>query len=232
MEHDRERAQDRLLPLLAGPQRRLGLRPLGLRGQRRREQALLARGLLLHLAGLLVEVDEDGHLRPQDQRVEGLEDVVHGPRVVALEEMRLVLVDRREEDDRRPPRLLARADQRRRLVAVHPRHEHVEQDHRELVAQQMPQRLGPRAGADHLAHAPQHLGHGEEVPVVVVHREDAGPRPRGNGGGLLRPGPRGGAGERHAGTATAVSAARPARARPIQTLSSASSRSRSTGFAM
>src|SRR5262249_25911675 len=57
---------------------------------------------------------------------------------------------RRHEDDRRMGRLAPPANQRGRLVPVHPRHVHVEQNHGEVVRQYLAQRLRPRGGGDNV----------------------------------------------------------------------------------
>jgi hypothetical protein len=53
------------------------------------------------LLGGHVEVHEDGDLGAEDVGVEGLEHVVHRPRRVPLEDVLLLLADRRQEDDGR-----------------------------------------------------------------------------------------------------------------------------------
>jgi hypothetical protein len=58
--------------------------------------------------------------------------------------VRLALVDRRQEDDRRVPGALPLPDQLCRLEPIQVRHLHVEQDHREVLVQQLTQRLPPR----------------------------------------------------------------------------------------
>src|SRR5205807_6542149 len=88
---------------------------------------------------LLVQLDEYRHLRAEDLGVEGLEDVVDRPGGVPAENLLLVLGDRGDEDDRYVPGAFAPLDQRRRAEAVEPWHLHVEQEHRDLVPQQLPQ---------------------------------------------------------------------------------------------
>ena len=111
-----------------------------------REQLLLGRELLL----LLVQVDEDTHLRAQDVRLEWLRHVIDGAHRIPLEDVLLVLADRGEEDDRDVARTLARLDESRGFEAVDAGHLHVQQDHRHIMRQQLAQRLitGARAHED------------------------------------------------------------------------------------
>ena len=99
---------------------------------------------------LLPELDEDGDLGAEDQRVERLHQVVDGAGAVAAEDVLGVLRDRGQEEDRDVLRPLPLLDQLGGLEAVHPRHLDVEQDRRELVVQQPPQRLLARRGADEI----------------------------------------------------------------------------------
>src|SRR5439155_847662 len=82
------------------------------------------------------ELDEDGDLRAQDDRVVGLEHVVDRARLVAAEDVVLLLGDRRHEDDRDRARALPALDVVGGLEAVELGHLDVEQDHREIVVEQ------------------------------------------------------------------------------------------------
>src|SRR3954447_24011702 len=106
--------------------------------------------LALQLFVLRVQLDEDGNLRAQDVRVERLEDVVDGARLVPAENMLVVLRDRRHEDDRDVPRSLALLDQRRGFEAVHDRHLNVEQDYRGVLVQQLAQSVFAGMGREEL----------------------------------------------------------------------------------
>jgi hypothetical protein len=97
--------------------------------------------LLPELLVLLVQLDEDRDLGQEDLRIERLEDVVDSARRVAAKDLLLVLRDRRYEDDRHVTRALALLDQRRGLEAVELGHLHVEEDHGDLVAEELPERL-------------------------------------------------------------------------------------------
>ena len=80
-----------------------------------------------------VQVDERCDLRAEDLRLERLEQVIDRAHRVALEDVRFLLADRGEEDDRDVLRTFARLDQPRRLEAVHPWHLDVEQNEREIA---------------------------------------------------------------------------------------------------
>ena len=110
-------------------------------------------------------------------RVERLHQVVDGAGVVAAEDVLGVLRDRGQEDDRDVARPLALLDQLGRLEAVEPRHLDVEQDHRELVVEEVAQRLLAGLGADELL--PERLEdrlEREQVLGPVVDEQDASPR--------------------------------------------------------
>ena len=106
-------------------------------------EVLLAQQLALapQLLVLLVQLDEDRDLRAQDLGIERLEEIVDGAGRVAPEDVARVLADRGEEDDRDRARALPLLDQLRRLEAVEVRHLDVEEDHGEVVAQQLPERV-------------------------------------------------------------------------------------------
>ena len=70
--------------------------------------------LLAQLPVLLPQLDEDGDLRAEDVRVDRLEDVVDRAGRVAAEDVRVLLRERGQEDDRDVLRALALLDQRRR----------------------------------------------------------------------------------------------------------------------
>ena len=151
----------------------LGVDQRGARGQRApREQQ--------HLVGaragaaLALEVAEDADLRAQHVRLEGLEDVVDGARLVAAGHLGDVRAHRGQEDDRRRAAALAPADELRGLEAVHARHLDVEQDDGEVLLQQRLERLlarpcGPQADLQRLEHRRQR----EQVLRAVVDEQDA-----------------------------------------------------------
>ena len=98
----------------------------------------------------LPQVDEDRDLRPEDLRVERLHQVVHGARLVAPEDVLGVLGDRRQEEDRDGARPLSLLDQLGGLEAVEPGHLDVQQDRREVVVEEVAERLLARVRADEL----------------------------------------------------------------------------------
>jgi hypothetical protein len=104
------------------------------------------------------------------------------------------LVDRRQEDDRDARGLRPLPDQRGRLVAVHLRHEYIEQDDREVVVEQLAQRQPARRRGDHLGDRLEHFGQRQQVALVVVDQQD--PRTRRHLRPGLRRGGHGGQGTR------------------------------------
>ena len=133
---------------------RLEVEPVGGFRQALGVLALLAQPPPLRLlADLLpppVQLDEHRDLRPQHLGLDGELDVVDGPQRVAARHPGLELAHRGHEDDRRLLRAGPPADQAGGLEAVELRHVDVEQDHRELVAQERAQRLVPGARGGHL----------------------------------------------------------------------------------
>ncbi len=143
-------------------------------------QLLLLQQLRLasQLLALLVQLDEHRHLRAQDLGVERLEDVVDRARRIAAEHLLLVLGDRGDEDDRHVPRAFALLDQRRSLEAVELGHLHVEQDHGDLVPQQLPQRILAGMRIDQvLAERLQDALEREQVLGPIVDQEDVRHQP-------------------------------------------------------
>ena len=89
--------------------------------------------------------------------------------------MLLLLGDRRQEDDRDCLRALALLDQRRCLEAVEPGHLDVEQDHGDVVLQELPQSLLAGVGEDQILLQRLEDGlEGEEILLPVVDQEDVG----------------------------------------------------------
>ena len=148
---DRQRIQDRFLPLFGTAQLAYGLQLLGLRLQGFLKQLLFTDSLLLDLLGLFVKLDEHRNLRAQHHRVERLEYVVDSAGIVAAQHMRVFLVYGGQEDDRRALRLLALPNQCSRLVTIETRHQHIQQNYRKFLLQQKPQRFLSRLGAHYIA---------------------------------------------------------------------------------
>jgi len=129
--------------------------------------------LPLDLALLEIEIHEHRHLRSQHVGVEGLEHVVHRAHRVTLEDVRVFLADRAQEDDRDGSRFLARLDDLRDLEAVHTRHLDVEQDHGEFLAQHPLQSFRPRVGANQiLAELLENRFEREKIFRSIVDEED------------------------------------------------------------
>ena len=90
---------------------------------------------------LPLELAEDLDLRAQHGRLERLEHVVDGARVVARGDLVDLGADGGQEDDRRRTAALAAADEAGGLEAVHARHLHVEEHDGVVVVEQRAQRL-------------------------------------------------------------------------------------------
>ena len=176
IEDDRQRGDDRRLALLGEAKLLLDPQPLGIGAQVGVEQFLLLRRLALDLLGHQEQVDEHRDLGAQHDRLDRLEHVIDRAHRIAAHQMLFLLVDRGEEDDRDALGLLAAADDLGGLVAVHAGHVDVEQDHRELALEEMPQRLVARRGDLDLGEVLEHGADGEEIVVVVV--DDQHPRAR------------------------------------------------------
>ena len=139
------------LVALAGPQRRF------------LEEALLARVLL----------EEDAHLGEQHLPVDGFDQVVDRAVGVALDDLALLAVDRRDEDDGRVAGALARADQRRGLEAVEVGHLYVEKDERALVLEEEFERLASGRSLDQpVAERLEESREREQVGIPIVDEED------------------------------------------------------------
>jgi hypothetical protein len=194
IEGDGQRLDDDGLALLAPAQGLLGDELFRADPEILLQEPLLLLGLAAHLERLAEQFDEHADLGAQDLRLDGLEHIVDRAHRVAAQHVRVVLVHRGEEDDGHVAGALARANERRRLVAVHARHQHVEQDDREVVLEKLLERILAGADGDDLADILHHPFHGVEVMLVVVDDQDAravirrGRRPglRTGCGGVLR----------------------------------------------
>ncbi len=99
-----------------------------------------------------IEVREHRHLCAKNRRLERLLQEIDRPARVRAQEARAIDVTCGHEDDRRsvPATLGAHIQLERRLLAVHTRHFHVEQDDRELSPLELGERFLPRLGGDDL----------------------------------------------------------------------------------
>ena len=198
---------------------------LGVRSELLLAQLLLRAGLSGDLLTQQEQVYEDRDFGLEHDRIDRLEHVIDRAHRVATHQVLGFLVHRGQEDDRNARCLRAFPNERGCFVAVHLGHEDIEQDDREIVLQQLAQ--GPRTGigSHHVRKRFEHLGKGQQVPLVVVDQQDAGSLPFtafGYGGNLA-----------HVATRVEVTEVSTfAFARPIHTRSNASSRSMSTGLAM
>ena len=140
---------------------------------------MVAQQLLLaaQLRVLAVQLDEDRDLGAKDVRVERLRQVVDGTARIAAEDVLLLRRDRRQEDDRDRARLLPLLDERGRLEAVEAGHLDVEQDHRDVVDEQLAQRglAGTRANQVLPERLDDRLQR-DEVLLQVVDEQDVGLR--------------------------------------------------------
>ena len=145
----------------------------GLRQAAELRRALLEGvGLAAELLGLSEQLDEHPDLRPQHLRHDRRHDVVDRAQGVAPGAVRLV-TGRGHEDDRGMLRPGACADERRGLEAVHLGHVDVEEDDREIAAEQALERLPARGRHDEvLADIDEDRLEGDQLPRIVVDDED------------------------------------------------------------
>ncbi len=102
----------------------------------------------LELAGLPVEIGEDGDLRAEDLGDHRHRDVVDGAALVSHQAVAVGHVDGRAEDDRRAPVPRMVADHLGQLESVQVGHAHVGEHHPDLLAEQPLQGLARGLGLD------------------------------------------------------------------------------------
>ena len=90
-----------------------------------------------------LELGENDHLGPQQLGVEWLEEVVHRAQAVPAGDVFHLVARRGQKHDRDIAGAGALFDELRGLQAVEPGHPHVQQDHREVLLEQHPQRALP-----------------------------------------------------------------------------------------
>ena len=122
-----------------------------------------------------MEIDEDGHLRGQHPGVERLGEVIDGAGRVPAHRLVRFTVDGRQEDDRDVPGLLPLLDVGGGGEAVEAGHLHVEEDHGEVVMEEVSQGLVAGTGLDQrVAHRAQDLLQDDQVLGAVVDEKDLG----------------------------------------------------------
>jgi hypothetical protein len=125
------------------------------------------------LFGLDEEVRERRDLGSQLGGRNRREDEVDGTLGVEIGAVDLVASVRSDEDDRSHLRLLTLTDSRGRLEPVHDRHEHVEQDHREVLLSHATK--GGKTGVgfdDRVSEREQHRFQREPLAGIVVDQQD------------------------------------------------------------
>ena len=130
--------------------------------------------LSFYLLGFSKKIDKDRDLRPQNFRNNRRKNVIDRADRVTTRDVRLRVVYRADENDRRRLGAWALPNQRRRFEAVHHRHIHVEQDHREILFEQTTQRLLSRTRADDiLFQVGENRFVGQHLVGSIVDNQDA-----------------------------------------------------------
>ena len=128
---------------------------------------------MLQRAAARLELGEHGDLRAQQLGIERLEHVVDRADPVAADDVADLVARGGQEHDRDVAGPRAALDQLSRLEPVEPGHPHVEQDQREVVLEQQPQRLAPEvARVQRVAERRQHGFERREVLRAVVDEQD------------------------------------------------------------
>ena len=127
----------------------------------------------LQRPAVLLELREHRHLGAQHLGIERFEHVVHRTHSVAAQHRADVVVRSGQEHDRHIARARPPLDQPCRFHPVELGHAHVEQDQGDVVLEQQPQRLVPRARhqqrvAERLEHAVERM----EVLLAIVDDQD------------------------------------------------------------
>jgi hypothetical protein len=121
----------------------------------------------------LGQFDEAIDLGSEDVRYDRLEDIVHGPVPVAPDDVPVLLVVGRHEDDRHRPSALSLPDARRRVIAIQAAELDVEQDHTDILIEEEPQSRLSRGGFnDRAAGAAKQGFEGDETFWTVVDKQD------------------------------------------------------------
>ena len=127
----------------------------------------------LELPGLAIELGEDADLGAQHLRHDRHRHIVDRAHLVAAQLIDVGQMDRRDEDHRDLLEARMLADHRGELEAVELRHADVHQDDRDLVLEQMLQRLLAGRGLDQvLAQLAQDHLIGQQLRGLVVDQQD------------------------------------------------------------
>ena len=172
---DRQRLDDRRLPLFRLPQTRFRFQPLGIRTKGGVEERLLLTRLSFYLVCLCEQFDEHGDLGAQNDRVDRLEDIIDGAHRIAADQMLVLLVHGGQKNDRDMLGLLTAADDLSCFIAVDVGHEDIEQDDGEFAPKQLPERLLAGVRDHHLSDIFQNRTQRQQVALIVIDDEHALP---------------------------------------------------------
>jgi hypothetical protein len=137
------------------------------------ERAAQQRLGALQSATARLELGEHHHLGAQELGVERLQEVVDGTQAVPARDVFHLVPRRGQKHDRDIAGPGALFDQFRSLQAVEPGHPHVQEDHREVLLEQHPQRAVPGARGDQ--RVAERLEHGlqrAQVFRLIVDEQD------------------------------------------------------------
>src|SRR5207244_1452846 len=134
---------------------------------------LQQRRLPLPFAALFEHLDESPHLGLQNIRRERLEDVIDATKRVALADVDIALADGCKKDDGRVTGFFPLPDQGCGLKAIYIGHFDIQQDDRNLVPQQILQRLGTRTCLHEiLVQALEYAFQREQILAAIIDKKD------------------------------------------------------------
>ena len=127
----------------------------------------------------LIQIDENGRLRPQDRRQQRFDEVIDRPQFIGAIDGEIGGFVGGQEDDGGVAGTVAAADELGGGEAVQALHLHVEEDDGEILLEQQAKRLFAGAGRDQvLTEVREDRFQGQQVGRLVVHQQDIGPRGR------------------------------------------------------
>ncbi len=145
----------------------------GLADRGRFEGAVQQRLRTLQRPAARLELGEHRHLRPQQIGVEWLEQIVDRADPVSAGDLGHLVLRRGQEHDRDIPGARPLLDQLRRFEPVEPRHPDVEQDHREVLLEQHPQRsVAGCRGSERVPERLEHRLERAQILRLVVDEQD------------------------------------------------------------